>query len=142
MSKQYGTDLPGLTLHEVIGPAASAAATTNDQEYFGFVPNLDIEVTAVKWVPEEAFTGAATNYVTMSLRNLGTAGSGTTDMASLACSSTGVSVGAKTPLAITLSSTTANKQASAGEVLEWLIAPSGSGDAIPRGTLHVWYKFQ
>ena len=142
MSEQLGTDLIGFTLHQAIGPAASAAATTADNEYFGFVPNLDITVTAVKWLPEEAVTGAATNYVTHKLRNLGTAGSGTTDVASLAFSTTAVTASAKVPKAITLSSTATDLDVSAGEVLEWLVDASGSGLACPKGTLHIWYKFQ
>lgn len=93
-------------------------------------------VTGVTFVPNATITGAATNNRTLSLVNLGQAGSGTTVVATLAFGSGSNATGG-VPKTITLSATPANLVLASGDVLQWQSTHIGTGIADPGGLVSV-----
>lgn len=94
-------------------------------------------VTEVTYTPEAAITGANTETRTFNLINKGTAGTGSTLVATLAMVSgvNGVAFDEKT---ITLSATAANLAVADGDILAWTSVHSGStGLADPGGLVKV-----
>lgn len=133
MAKQICGEIPGLQKFSMpLEAAASAAASTSAASVGRMTPAKAIRIKGAKFIPEAALTGAATNYCTLSLRNLGTNGAGTKDIASLAFSGTGVTAAADVAKALTLSATAADLLVAAGEVLAWHIAQAGTGMAYPK----------
>ncbi len=94
------------------------------------------KVTAVSYVPEAAATGDNTNARTFTLVNKGTAGSGTTVIATLALT-TGVNLVASDEKAATLSATAADLLVTAGDVLAWVSTATGTGVVDPGGAVIV-----
>jgi hypothetical protein len=92
-------------------------------------------VSAVTYATVTAITGANTNTRSVSLVNKGTAGTGTTVIATLQFDSA-VNTVANVPKAITLG-VAANLQVAAGEVLQWQSTHIGTGIADPGGLLQV-----
>jgi len=84
-----------------------------------------MKVLAVYAIFQTALTGADTNFVTPTVINAGTAGSGTDVIASKAYTS-GVDAAALVPEALTLSGTPANLVIAEGDVLAYLSDMSGS----------------
>lgn len=87
------------------------------------------KITGVRLVNMAAITGNASHYGTFALTNRGTAGSGTTSVASRATdTATTDDVTAKVPWTVTLSTTPANLYVEAGEELtaSWTITGSGA----------------
>lgn len=139
MGKFIGADQPGLVLAHYFEAAASGA--TNTAQSLGyFVAPKDIRVKSVTMVPEAAWTGQATNYQTVSVINLGTAGAGTSPVATLAWSSTAVSAGSCAPKALTVSTT--YDDVSEGEVLLVTVVATSSGQAYPPFHVTMTYEFQ
>jgi hypothetical protein len=89
-------------------------------------------VSKVTYVPVAAVTGANTNTRTLSLVNKGSAGAGSTVVATLALTS-GNNLSADTPNTIAIST----GKVSAGDVLEWTSVHAASGLADPGGLVHV-----
>lgn len=96
----------------------------------------DGTVSAVTFTPVSAVTGANTNTRVVSLVNKGSAGSGTTVIATLQFDS-GVNASAAVPKTITLSATAANLNVTAGDVLVWTSVHVGTGIADPGGLVSV-----
>ena len=115
-------------------PAVSTAG--NDDDVVLTQAPFDCTVTLVEYVPEASITGAATNHRTVSLVNKGQAGSGTTTVASLTFDS-GVNATAYNERAITLSSTAANLDLTAGDTLQWRSIHVGTGITDPGGIVRV-----
>ncbi len=139
MGKFLAADQPGLTFAHYFEAAASGA--TNTAQALGyFRAPKDIKVLSVHMVPEAAWTGQATNYQTVSLVNFGTAGAGTTAVASKAFSSTAVSAASGAPTAITVN--TDNDEVSEGEVLYVKVAATSSGQAYPAFHVTMTYEYQ
>ncbi|MBM3302017.1 MAG: hypothetical protein FJY85_18965 [Deltaproteobacteria bacterium] len=87
-------------------------------------------------------TGQATNFPTFSLRNIGSAGAGTVDLASLAFSSTGVTAASRAPAAMTLNTTAANLEVASGETVLFKILQTASGKVYPKVTAVGWFEYQ
>lgn len=115
-------------------PAAIAAAAQD--QTVGESP-IAGTVTSVSFTPEADITGAATNYRTYSLVNKGSDGNGTTVVASLAFSSSGVTATDFDEKAITLSAVDGATTVADGDVLAWVEAVAASGLASPGGLVSV-----
>ena len=122
--------LLGNDRHYADVPVAWATAATAD-EHPVFRAPYACEVKAVRYVPESAITGHATNYATLSLQNKGAAGTGTTEVASFAFdTATTDDVAAMDEKAITLSGTAANLDLATGDVVSIKKAVAGTGLAL------------
>jgi hypothetical protein len=93
-------------------------------------------VSEVTYTPAAALSGANTNSRTLNLYNRGTAGTGTTLVATLALVS-GVNLVDNDEKTITLSGTAANLVLAEGDVLEWESLAVGTGIADPGGVVQV-----
>lgn len=117
----------------VIAVAGQGTAGTAD-EFTGFVAPFNLKITVVKWIPSAAITANGTNYFTLTLRNR-TTGAGTAVPASRSYAATNsVAVVAE---AMTLSSTAADLNVAAGDVLTVEKLVTASGLAMPKGTVQV-----
>lgn len=120
----------------VIPVAGQGTASTVD-EFTGFVAPFNLKITGVKWVPAAAITANATNYFTLTLRNR-TTGAGTALPASRSYAATN-SV-AFTPEAMTLSATAADLNIASGDAVTVEKLVTGTGLAMPDGTVQVYYQ--
>lgn len=93
-------------------------------------------VAEVTYIAEAALSGADTNSRTLNLYNRGTAGTGTTLVATLALVS-GVNLVDNDEKTITLSATPANLQVAESDVLEWQSLHVGTGIVDPGGRVQV-----
>lgn len=116
-----------------IAVAGQATAGTAD-EFAGVVAPFNLKITGVKWVPAAAVTADPTNYHTLNLRNR-TTGAGTALPASRSYAATN-SV-AFVAEAMTLSSTAADLLVAAGDVLTVSKVNTGTGLALPKGTVQI-----
>lgn len=139
MGKFLGADQPGLVISNYFEAGASGATNT-DQTLGYFVAPKDIRIKEVNLVFEAALTGAATNYPLFTLTNLGTAGAGTTAVASLAFSSTGVTAGSCAPVAMTVDASA--DEVSENEVLVLRVTQQASGKVYPAFHGTMAYEFQ
>lgn len=129
------TGLAGLTNTYYIPVGAVIAAS--DLETPVLVAPYAGTVTTVEYIPRTTLTGANTESRTCSLINKGAAGSGTTAPALKAFVSA-VNATANVPCTITNSSTAADLDIAAGDVLTWKSLHVGStGLADPGGTVKV-----
>lgn len=115
-------------------PAVTTAGNSDDT-VLGTVPFAGT-ITEVKYIPESAVTGAATNNRTVSLVNKGQAGSGTATVASLTFSN-GTNAAANDDTTVTLSGTAANLVVAEGDTLQWRSVAVGTGIADPGGVVRV-----
>jgi hypothetical protein len=115
-------------------PAVSTA-NASDDTVVGQAP-FDCTVTKVEYVPEAAITGANTNTRSVALVNKGQGGSGTTSVASLQFDS-GQNVAANDEKTITLTGTTADRDLTAGDTLQWRSLAVGTGMTDPGGLVRV-----
>jgi hypothetical protein len=116
-----------------IAVAGQATAGTAD-EFTGFAAPFNLKITGVKWIPAAAVTADPTNYLTLNLRNR-TTGAGAALPASRSYAATN-SV-AFVAEAMTLSSTAADLLVTAGDVLTVSKVNTGTGLALPKGTVLV-----
>lgn len=114
--------------------AGQATAGTAD-EFTGFVAPFDLKITAVKWVPAAAVTADGSNYFTLNLRNRKADASGAALPASRSYAATNST--AFVPEAMTLSSTAADLLVAAGDILTVSKVNTGTGLAMPDGTVQV-----
>lgn len=145
MSKTlHGDRMGGATGFKLNVPLAvlASGATNTNQELASFVAGEDMKLRAAYIAFIAAFTGAATNYPKFSIVNKGTDGTGTTEMAALEFSTTGVTAGAGAPKAFTLSATAANLLISAGEIVSIKVAQQASGEAYPIGYPSAHFSLQ
>lgn len=115
-------------------PAVSAG-TAQDQ-VIDTVP-FAATVSAVTFTPEADITGAATNFRTFRVVNTGSDGNGTTVVASLAFSSSGVTASDFDEKDITLSAVAGATTVAQGDVLKWDETVAGTGLATPGGKVRV-----
>jgi hypothetical protein len=87
-------------------------------------------VGAVSVVPDALITGVASNYKTIALQNRGQAGSGTTVMASRACSS-GNNAPQADETALALSGTATDYDFAEGDILAIVTTVTGTGMTLP-----------
>ena len=139
-------DTSGGEVHRTAGEKTTAATLTGDIDpvaagadsstVLGEAPYAGT-VTRVAYVPNTTLTGANTDSRTVTLKNRGQAGAGTTTVATLAFVS-GVNATGDDAKAITLSGTPANLVIVAGDVLSWESTHVGStGLADPGGQVIV-----
>lgn len=114
---------------------AEGTAGTGGEYVVGYV-EYAATVTAVRYMPDSAVTGAATNHKRLSVVNKGTAGSGTTEAAGLALDN-GVNAAAFDAKDITLSGTAANRDVAEGSVITFKSTVVASGIALPAATVEV-----
>jgi hypothetical protein len=93
-------------------------------------------VSAVRYIPTAALSGANTNSRTLNLYNRGQAGSGTTVVASLALLAS-VDLVANDEKAITLTATAADRVVAAGDTLDWESLHILTGITDPGGVLEI-----
>jgi len=141
MGRHPQSCIPGMTYSLRLGPAAAAAplgATRNvDRAY----AHQALRIKGVKVIAEAAVAGADTNSATLVLRNLGTDGTGTTDIATLALTA-GVDLEADIPKTITLSGTAANLLVAKGSVLTFRQVKVGNGMNLADMHCEVEYELQ
>jgi hypothetical protein len=118
----------------VVPVAGQSTAGTAD-EFTAFVAPFACKVVAVKWVPTAGITANGSNYFTLTLRNRGAAGSGTALPAQRAYSSGNAT--AFVAESATLSATAADLNVAAGDVLTVEKLVTGTGLAMPDGTIQV-----
>lgn len=121
--------------HIFVVPVAGQATAGTPDEFTGFVAPFPLKITGVKWLPKAAVTANATNYFTLNLRNRNS-GAGTALPAARSYAATN-SV-ALTPEDMTLSSTAADLNVAAGDHLTVEKLVSGTGLAMPAGTVQVY----
>jgi hypothetical protein len=137
----HGDRMAGFKLPVNLGQLASGATNTTQDEA-RFVAPHDMKLEAAYAIFIAALTGGhATNYTKFKLINVGTAGAGTVEMASLSFTS-GITVAADTPKAFTLNTTAANLLLSAGEAVQLVALPLESGLAYPIGNFSAHFTMQ
>lgn len=114
-----------------IAVAGQATAGTAD-EFTGFVAPFNLKITGVKWIPAAAVTADPTNFCTLTLRNR-TTGAGAALPASRSYAATNST--AFVSEAMTLSATAADLLITAGDVLTVGKVNTGTGLALPKGTV-------
>lgn len=124
-------------LQRLVETTVPAATAGNAQDQTIDAVPYDGTVTSVTFTPEAAITGAATNFRTFRVLNKGQSGAGSTVVASLAFSSSGVTAAAFDETTITLSGTAANLAVASGDVLAWDETVAGTGLASPGGLVRV-----
>lgn len=123
----------GTSRQVVVQPQATAGSDLNTNIWV--VPSA-CTVTSVTYAPVTAITGANTNTRLVALVNKGTAGAGTTVVATIQYNS-GVNAAAADENAVTLSATAADLNLAAGSVLQWQSTHVGTGIADPGGLVNV-----
>lgn len=118
------------------------ATAGNADEWPVFVADKALTITGVKWVPAAAVTGDNTNYFSIAAQNKGAAGAGTTAVTATKAYTTGVNSVAFDAEDLTLSSTAADLNMAAGDVLTLKRTVTASGLAQPDGLVEVTYKYR
>lgn len=131
-------NLSGDLTHVVRIPAESTAGNTPTWALFE-APN-DIEIVGVSIIWDAAITGAATNNFAVGVVNEGTDGTGTTAVTDVHTYANGEDATAHVPEDLTLSSTAANLDVDAGEVLSLDRTVNGTGLASPAGAVQITYR--
>jgi len=108
----------------------ASGATNTTQEFANYVVQHDMKLAAAYATLIASLTGAATDYANFNIVNKGTAGTGTTIMASLAFTS-GITATLEIPKAFTLSTTAANLLLSSGEIVAVAAKGGGAGAVYP-----------
>lgn len=121
---------PTAAAHQV--PVQPQATAGNDLNTNVLVCPRDATIAGVTYTTVTAITGANTNTRSVSLVNKKQDGSGTTVIATLQFNS-GVNTVAADEKTITLSSTAADLNVAAGDVLQWQSTHIGTGIADPGG---------
>ena len=120
--------------HTFTIPIAGQATAGTADEFTGFVAPFNAKIVAVKWIPKAAVTASGTHYFAMTVRNR-TTGAGTAVAATRSYVATD-SV-ALTPEAVTLSSTAADLNLAAGDLVTVEKLNTGNGLAMPAGTVQI-----
>jgi hypothetical protein len=114
--------------HENVGPIT--VATTGNSDILYIVPR-NVKVEAIKVVGTATLAADDTNYVTWTVTNLGTAGSGSTALLSTADTNTtkltgGSALTTLVPRSLVLTSTDASLKLTEGEVVRVRAAATGT----------------
>lgn len=86
-----------------------------------------LTLKSFSYIPDNALTGDNTNYMSLAVRNKGTAGVGTTAMTSTKAYTLAVDIAAMDESALTVSATEANKLLATDEVMALNKTETGSG---------------
>jgi hypothetical protein len=114
--------------HENVGPIT--VATTGNSDLLWIVPR-SVKVEGIKVVGTATLTANDTNYITWTVTNLGTAGSGSTALLSTADTNTTKATGGSTlttlvPRSLVLTSTDTDLKATEGDVIRIRAAATGT----------------
>lgn len=131
-------DIQGEQILMATHVASTGNAASTGGQAVGRVPFRAV-VTAVKFIADAAVTGATGDAPTLTLKNRGAAGAGTTAVAAKAFI-TGEDMVAFAPEDITVSATAADLLVAEGDVLSIDKTVAGSGTVIPAGTVVVYGK--
>lgn len=126
--------------HTVRKTLAAMANASTDDETVAFVAPYNLTISGVKWIPDAAVTANGTNFTVLSVRNRGAADAGTALPATRSYAATN-SV-ARIQEAMTLSSTAADLNATAGDVITIQRIHTASGVAVPAGTVEISFKIR
>jgi hypothetical protein len=107
---------------------ATAAASSVPETVLGEVP-FDATVTEATIVSEAALTAADATARTLTIYNRGQAGAGTTVVATLVTNLAGGNWVANDEKSFTLTATTADRNVTAGDILECVETVAGAGTA-------------
>ncbi|MEU4576617.1 hypothetical protein [Nonomuraea sp. NPDC023979] len=118
-------------------PVAGQATASTADEFVAMVAPFDMTITRVKWVPTTAVTANGTNYFTLTLRNR-TTGAGTALPAQRSYAATNSVAFAAEDM--TLSGTEAALNVAAGDVLTVEKLVTGTGLAMPDGTVQIFAR--
>lgn len=125
-------DLPGSRILRIAIPAMAAAGTDDEFEICVAGKN---KVVGANWIPTAAVTANGTNYTTISVRNRGAAAAGTALPVSRSYAATNSA--AHVAEAMTLSATAADLLLAAGDVITVQRLHTGTGVAVPAGTVEL-----
>jgi len=134
------TDTPGGAgvVATVVGQVSSVASNATDTGQPICRCKNAGSVLSAFFIPSASQAGSATNYRTPKLINMGSAGTGTTVIASItALSASTGSVIANTAKAMTMTTTAADYTVAAGDILAWYTTKSGDGIAINAGDVQI-----
>jgi len=131
-------DIPGPQTMIVAVPGQATAATP-DEFVLGVMPSNAV-ITAVTYAPKTLLTGAVTNFCSVTCRNRTGAGAGAVNIAQVDYSSGAVTAAAFVANPITLNATLANRNVALGDVLTCEKLVTGTGLAMPAGTVTVTYQ--
>lgn len=114
-------------------PGEATAGTAIDRPIF-YAPR-ETTIHAVRWLPQAAVTGVATNNFALEVRNRGTDGTGTTQLGivTFAAGTNAVAYDA-------LDVVTSDKVVGDGAIVETRKVVNGTGLAMPAGALVVEYS--
>jgi hypothetical protein len=128
-------DLRGDHVFAIPVPGQATAGTAD--EFVALVAPFDMTITRVKWVPTTAVTANGSNYFTLTLRNR-TTGAGTALAAQRSYAATNSTAFAAEDM--TLSGTEAALNVAAGDVLTIEKLVTGTGLAMPDGTVQIFAR--
>lgn len=132
-------DIAGRHQHIAFHPGAAAATATSSEVIFEAMNACRIK--RVAFIASATVTGQATDYFALDILNVGTAGAGTTAIATAITFSTAPIVAtALDALEFTLSTTDATIKLAAGEVLTVKRTKTGSGLLMPSGNFIVEFE--
>ena len=124
-----------LTEDYEVSLAAEATAGTGQEAQICTAPWAGTLVAA-SYTPEAAVTGIASNNKSLTIRNRGTSGAGSTVMAALPLG-VGVNPAAFDEAPLTLSATPSNLAVAPGDVVTYQSTVSGTGMALPEGKVRI-----
>ena len=134
------TQLPGSVTASAATPAIGAT-TSDEVVVWQNTTGASVEITGVTFCPDTAVTGAATNNMTLQLRNKGTAGTSTTAVTTIKTYASGTDILIFDQDALTVTSTTADAVIDNGETVALNKAENGTGLALPAGTVTIAFKY-
>lgn len=129
-------EIAGTKTVRLMLPGQATAGTAD--EWPVFKPKRNAKILAVRFTPKSALTHDGTNFFTMNLRNRGQADAGTTAIATHALSAGDVAARAVDTL--TMSATATDANVNAGDQLTVEKVNSGTGMALPIGSLEIDYQ--
>lgn len=117
-----------------------AEATAGTADTFPlYVAESNQVITAVRWIPKVAVTGAATNNFALQVVDTGPAGAGTGAVTTVKTYASGTNSVALTPEAFTIG---AAPNVAAGDVVSLARTVNASGLASPAGILEVQFRYR
>lgn len=119
---------------------AEGTAGTGGEYVIGQVPSRRGAITGARYMPDVVVTGAATNNKTLSVRNRGTGGAGTTSTAAITFGN-GTNAAAFVATSLTLDAVLANRDVPASSILTLISTVNGTGMTLPASSLEVDFTF-
>lgn len=120
-----------------------AQATANGTNTWGvFIAPANIVIKSVKIIPHAAVTGANTNNFALTVKNTGSAGSGTTAITSTKTYASGTDSALAVPESLTLSTTESDTYMAAGDVLSFVRTVNGTGLASPSYEVEIGFQYR